>query len=279
MMPWKLSYQGFDPEHEGLREALCALGNGYFVTRGAAAETGADDTHYPGTYLAGGYNRLQTEVAGRMIENEDLVNMPNWLVLQFRIEGGKWFRPQGTELLAYTQELDLLQGVLKRQMRFRDEQGRETRVTSRRMVSMREPHLAATETCFTAENWSGRMEFRSALDGTVINAGVKRYSSLNSKHLEPVETEGVAEDGIYLKVRTCQARQEIAQAARTQVFRGGEALVVERETQQNPGLIAQNFAVALTEGDTVTIEKVVAMFTSRDRAISCLLYTSPSPRD
>lgn len=268
MMPWKLSYQGFDPEHEGLREALCALGNGYFVTRGAAAETGADDTHYPGTYLAGGYNRLQTEVAGRMIENEDLVNMPNWLVLQFRIEGGKWFRPQGTELLAYTQELDLLQGVLKRQMRFRDEQGRETRVTSRRMVSMREPHLAATETCFTAENWSGRMEFRSALDGTVINAGVKRYSSLNSKHLEPVETEGVAEDGIYLKVRTCQARQEIAQAARTQVFRGGEALVVERETQQNPGLIAQNFAVALTEGDTVTIEKVVAMFTSRDRAIS-----------
>ena len=88
MMPWKLSYQGFDPEHEGLREALCALGNGYFVTRGAAAETGADDTHYPGTYLAGGYNRLQTEVAGRMIENEDLVNMPNWLVLQFRIEGG-----------------------------------------------------------------------------------------------------------------------------------------------------------------------------------------------
>ena len=72
MNPWVLSYKGFDPAHEGLREALCALGNGYFVARGAAAESGADDVHYPGTYLAGGYNRLTTEIAGRKIENEDL---------------------------------------------------------------------------------------------------------------------------------------------------------------------------------------------------------------
>lgn len=58
-------------------ETLCALGNGYFVTRGAAAETGADDIHYPGTHTAGGYDRLGTEMAGRVIENEDLVNLPN----------------------------------------------------------------------------------------------------------------------------------------------------------------------------------------------------------
>ena len=37
-----------------------------------------------GTYLAGGYNRLQTEIAGRIVENEDLVNLPNWLSLSFR---------------------------------------------------------------------------------------------------------------------------------------------------------------------------------------------------
>ena len=34
---WTLVYEGFDPARQGLREALCALGNGYFVTRGAAA--------------------------------------------------------------------------------------------------------------------------------------------------------------------------------------------------------------------------------------------------
>ncbi len=34
---WSLVYDGFDPAREGIREALCALGNGYFATRGAAA--------------------------------------------------------------------------------------------------------------------------------------------------------------------------------------------------------------------------------------------------
>ena len=87
---WLLAYEGYDPKQEPLREALCALGNGVFVTRGAAEESRADGVHYPGTYLAGGYNRLATEVAGRVVVNEDLVNFPNWLPLTFRPAGGEW---------------------------------------------------------------------------------------------------------------------------------------------------------------------------------------------
>ena len=56
--PWVLAYDHFDPAQEPLHEALCALGNGVFVTRGAAEESHADGVHYPGTYVAGGYNRL-----------------------------------------------------------------------------------------------------------------------------------------------------------------------------------------------------------------------------
>ena len=84
MSDWTLTYEGFEPEQQPLREALCALGNGYFCTRGALPWSNADDVHYPGTYLAGGYNRLITTIAGRGIENEDLVNLPNWLGLSFR---------------------------------------------------------------------------------------------------------------------------------------------------------------------------------------------------
>ncbi|MHA1565755.1 MAG: hypothetical protein ACTSX7_10630, partial [Alphaproteobacteria bacterium] len=68
---WSLVYAGFDPLQEGHREALCTLGNGYFATRGAAEESQADDIHYPGTYLAGCYNRLDTAIAGRTVTNED----------------------------------------------------------------------------------------------------------------------------------------------------------------------------------------------------------------
>jgi beta-phosphoglucomutase-like phosphatase (HAD superfamily) len=57
---WSLTYDGFDPEQQGLRETLCALGNGYFVTRGALPEAVDDGVNYPGTYVAGLYNRLTT---------------------------------------------------------------------------------------------------------------------------------------------------------------------------------------------------------------------------
>ena len=66
---WSLVFDGFDPAHEGIRETLCTLGNGYFATRASAAWAVADDTHYPGTYLAGGYNRLRTDIAGRVIDH------------------------------------------------------------------------------------------------------------------------------------------------------------------------------------------------------------------
>ena len=133
---WRLVYHGFDPDNQKLREALCTLGNGYFCTRGAAPEAEADDIHYPGTYLAGGYNRLKTEIAGRIIENEDLVNMPNWLSLTFRIDGGAWFDLSDVQLLDYRQELDIHHGVLYRRVRFKDSGERITRLFERRLVSM-----------------------------------------------------------------------------------------------------------------------------------------------
>jgi trehalose/maltose hydrolase-like predicted phosphorylase len=110
---WTLTYEGFDPEKEGLREALCTLGNGYFATRGAGPEAEADDIHYPGTYLAGGYNRAKTEISGRIIENEDLVNLPNWLPLNFRLDGDDWFNLLAVEILDYRQELDVIKDLVR----------------------------------------------------------------------------------------------------------------------------------------------------------------------
>ena len=119
---WSLVYEGFDPAHEGIRESLCALGNGYFTTRAAMAWAVMDDVHYPGTYRACGYNRLRTDIAGRVVENEDLVNLPNWLVLEFRIADGDWFDARTVKILSYHQELDLRRGMLLRTLRFEDRQ-------------------------------------------------------------------------------------------------------------------------------------------------------------
>ena len=266
---WKLVYEGYDPEQEMLREALCTLGNGYFATRGAGEETDAvDDVRYPGTYLAGGYNRLETPVADRMIVNEDLVNFPNWLCLSFRPSGGDWFSLDEGEVLSYRQELDLLSGVLSRDLLHRDTEGRETRVETRRLVHMRHMHLAALEMTITPQNWSGKTEIRSAVDGSVINSGVARYRQLNSVHLEPLGTEQVTDDTVLLKTRTTQSEISMGMAARTRVTIDGKDVVAARETDSRDDYVSQTCTVAAEQGTALVVDKVVALFTSRDRALS-----------
>ncbi len=265
---WVMAYEGFDPEQEGLREALCTTGNGYFATRGAAPESSADGVHYPGTYVTGGYNRLKTEIAGETIENESLVNLPNWLPLTFRFGGGDWFDVGEVNLLEYRQELDLRQGVLSRLVRFADGKGRRTRLFQRRFVSMANEHLAGLETTIVAENWSGRLSVRSALDGRVTNSGVERYRQLNNQHLTPIEAKAINSETVFLQVETNQSHVRVAEAARTRLFNNGERVKARPKVVAEPAYVVQEFSLRLEEGQAATIEKIVALSTSRDRAIS-----------
>jgi alpha,alpha-trehalase len=268
MSEWRLIYEGFDPEKEGLREALCTLGNGYFATRGAGPEAKACEIHYPGTYLAGGYNRLQSEIAGRVIENEDLVNLPNWTLLNFRLAGGEWFNLGDVTILAYTQELDIKHGLLYRAIRCRDPQGRETKIVSQRLVHMADPHCGAQELSLTALNWSGPVEFLSGLDGRVENAGVDRYRQLNGKHLEPLATVSVNEETIQLEVQTNQSKLRVSMAARTRIHQNGRLLAAIPKVVEEPGYITQQFILNVEKGSEITVEKVMALYTSRDRGIT-----------
>jgi beta-phosphoglucomutase-like phosphatase (HAD superfamily) len=265
---WALVYDGFDPGRQGLREALCAVGNGYFVTRGALPEAGADDVNYPGTYVAGLYNRATTEIAGRAVENEDLINVPNWLPLSFRVADGPWFDVQQAGLLDHRLELDLRQGTLTRWLRWQDAEGRRTQVTQRRFVSMKDQHLAGLETTFVAENWSGTIQVRSGLDGRVVNAGVKRYRDLNGRHLTVLHAGEADADTVELQVETNQSRVRVALAARTRLLRDGQVAEAERRLISEPGFVAHDLGFELDEGRPATVEKVVALYTSRDRAIS-----------
>ncbi|EKV30555.1 Trehalose-6-phosphate phosphatase [Caenispirillum salinarum AK4] len=273
MPQWTLAYDAFKPEQQGLREALCAVGNGYFVTRGAFPWSAADEIHYPGTYLAGGYNRLVTPIAGRDIVNEDLVNIPNWAYLTFRIDGGDWFNVMAGEILAFRQELDLHAGILAVHLTLKDKQNRETEVTARRFVHMEYPHLAAQELTIQPRNWSGSVEVLSALDGRVINSGVKRYGQLANSHLDPLEAapfigEESGEEMLALVTQTNQSKLRIGQAARTRLVRKGQRLDAPHRIERELACVSQVFQADCGPEDPLTVEKVASVFTGRDVAIS-----------
>ena len=268
MDSWIIAYDGFDPGTQGVREALCAIGNGYFMTRGAPTFASADGVHYPGTYLAGGYNRLESTVAERTIENEDLVNIPNWLPLFICIDDGPWLHAEELDFLEHVQELNMKEGVLYRRLRLSDRNGRVFSWRERRLISMASPHLAALHVQITPENWSGRLTIRSALDASITNRGVERYSKLAGKHHDAIEMREVDGDTIMMRARFVQSHREVVLAARTRIGSEIPSEGVERNIDQSSAEIAKLLSIEVSAGEEVSIEKVVSLYTSRDSAIS-----------
>jgi beta-phosphoglucomutase family hydrolase len=265
---WRLVYHGFEPERERLRESLTTVGNGYFGTRGCFEANRADEVvHYPGTYIAGVYNSLPSVVFRRTITNNDLVNCPNWLLVELAIENGKFRSPLDFEVIDYQHSLDIRKALMSRRLTFKDKKGRITTITTERLASMADPHLGGMRFTVSPQNWSGEIKLRSGLDGTVINYGVPRYRELNSKHLTPIsvsETEGA----INLEVQTATSKVRIYVQARHTLLCGAKPVQGERGVEHDVGLIAERFGFSAREGQEYTLEKIVSLYTSKDRDIT-----------
>lgn len=268
MSNWSLIYDNYDPNEEPRRETLTALGNGYFMTRGASEDSQADEIHYPGTYLAGGYNRLTSMLAGHCIVNEDLVNWPNWIGITFSIDDQHWFNINAVDILDYHQELNLQEGCLLRIIHFQDQSGRETTLSCRRIVHMRHPHLGAIEYKIIAHNWSGTIKIRSFLDGSVINAGVARYRGLNSKHHEVIDRGEFDGNLIYLQVETNQSHIRMSQVIRHQIFNDHLEIQATPQVIIEHHYVAHEYTLSIEKNASLTVEKVMALYSSRDRAVS-----------
>ncbi|MES2094853.1 MAG: beta-phosphoglucomutase family hydrolase [Actinomycetota bacterium] len=269
---WLLAFDDFDPVMEGMRETLCTLGSGYWATRGSVPGAFSDSVHNPGTYCAGVYNRLVTDLAGRPVETEHLVAVPDWTFITVRVEDGPVFAPGSSgvpgapELLSHRQTLDLRRGVLTRTDRYRDAAGRTTLIVSRHLQSLFDPRLAAIDVTVVAENWSGTIVVESSLNGRVSNRNVVADRSLAAEHLMSPEARELTPETVLLETRTNQSHIGIALAARTR-FRD-PAVVIERRFVEDAGRAGHETRLRVDRGAPITFEKVVTVATSRDRAQS-----------
>jgi alpha,alpha-trehalase len=102
----------------------------------------------------------------------------------------------------------------------------------------------------------------------VTNSGVARYQQLENAHLIPIETRSVNDETIFLQVETNQSHIRIAEVARTRLLYDSDFVPIKPTIVQKPGYIAQEFSIDLEEEKAATIEKIIALCTSRDDAIS-----------
>jgi len=260
---WIIDYDHYEPENEKHTEAMTATGNGYFCTRGAGEERDAGTYHYPGTYIAGVYNRLKSTVAGREVENEDLVNCPDWTSVTFCTPAGHWFNPDEGTILSYRKTLDLKNAVLFRIIRYRHPTGEISTVRSARFVSMDNPGLAVMHYSVTAENYQGVVTFKSSVNGNIINSGVARYSELNQHHLshESVYTEGNCAG---VAVSTVTSKTIVAAVSAHTFFSDNNEISAGAEYARGDRFASVQYSIDVKTDTPVTLLKITGISDSRN---------------
>ncbi|TLP79987.1 beta-phosphoglucomutase family hydrolase [Nesterenkonia sphaerica] len=269
---WVLVYDSFDPSEEATREVLCHTANGYWGTRASYPGTSADATHYPGNYIAGVFNRLKTDIMGKTVETEHMVNIPDWTYVQITPEAGIPLLPGSPELLDYRQELDMRRGLVTRVARYQDLHGRRTKVTFRQFQSLAGVHLAAMEITIEAENWSGNVNVRSMVEGRVANRNVAADRELAGNHLHPVNSQEIDGETVLLETETNQSRVQVAVATRTSVRL--RTAPMRRPVMESELVAGHDISLNLTEGEPVVLEKIAAASSSHDHAISTVWHNA-----
>ena len=258
---WSITYHGYNVKNEKSRESLLAVGNGYFGNRGAMEEIRADENHYPGTYIAGLYNRLESPVGDRMIENEDFVNTPNWTIIEFKIDGNEWWNYKTAKFESYKKKLCLKTGLFSKEFIVANPDGKKFKIKSQRMASMVNQYAAAQTYEFTPLNFSGKIEFRLGIDGDIENKGVNRYNSLNQKHIASVYNE-INDNKLQLTALTSQSKIAVSQTIRHQASVLGKENNLAYKSAIEDKAVYAYYSTKLKEQETIKIEKVLSIYSS-----------------
>jgi beta-phosphoglucomutase len=238
---WILTETQFDPEQLQSKETVFTIGNGYLGTRGSFEE--GYPHALPATFIHGVYDDVP-------VVYTELVNCPDWLPLVVIVNGDRFRLDQG-EILRYDRQLDLRQGLLSRTLRWRSPGGNTIDISFERFASLADPHVLALRCHLTPVDFDGLIEVQASINGYPENQGFNHWEGLD---------QGKTDEGIWLQRHTRNSRIELCMAAKVTIL-GTEASLQVSTAPGYPTLTTNFLAKA---EQTVTVEKLVTVFTSRD---------------
>lgn len=240
----------FNPTQLHHKETVFTLSNGYLGTRGTFEE--GYPGNCPATLINGVYDRapvVQTELA----------NCPDWLSLTLRFGHYgptgtlQWerFRLDEGEVLHYQRWLNLHRGLLSRSVRWQSPSGQILTLRFERFVSLADQHTVALRCQIESDNFTGPVEVHAGLNGYPDNQGLMHWE----------QVEAGADQDIWLAIRSRASKVDLGMAAKVTIAAETPAHTLAMGLHGHAALIA-NFE--MTAGQTVTIEKLVTVFTSRE---------------
>jgi beta-phosphoglucomutase len=238
---WIIIEDAFDPSRLHHKETVFTMGNGYLSTRGSFEEG------YPGARPATLVHGVFDDIP---ISYTELANCPDWPALTITV-GDERFRLDRGELLAYERLLDMRTGVLERSIRWKSPAGGRIDLRFERFASLADGHVLAVRCTITPLDYAGPMTIQAILSAYADNQGTMHWDVLD---------QGVGQDIGWLHSRTRHSGIElgVAQRLTVQAADGGSL-----ECLDCPGCPTVSASVSCHAGQSITLEKTVALYTSR----------------
>jgi trehalose/maltose hydrolase-like predicted phosphorylase len=244
---WTLIEPQFDPEQLRARETVFTIGNGHLGTRGSFEE--GYPQALPATLVHGVYDDVP-------VIYTELVNCPDWLSLVVSVNGER-FRLDRGNILRYERQLDLRHGLLRRSVRWRSPTGETLDLQFERFASLADRHVLGLRCQITPIDFSGTIEVQSSLNGYPENQGFDHWEQIDQGKLEPGTQET---QGVWLQIRTRRSHIELGMAARIAVIGTDDSMQV----MNHSGYPTLTTTFSAISGQTISVEKVVTLFTSQD---------------
>lgn len=265
---WQLVEDEFEPERNLNQETLLALGNGYIGMRGTFEEgVGTGIRSVEGTYLNGFYEsdpiRYGEKFQGYPDVGQTMLNVANAKVVRLYVDG-ELMGWQNGRFLHHTRTFDMRRGVLRRELRWQSESGKEVAVESERLVLHAHKHLALIRYTVTPLNFSGNIVLYSGIDGQAKNLSSDDDPRLGAGMDEDVlqfREKVVGEETAVLHQQTKTTGFHVVCGVHNKVEGVAAHPLVDDEFR-----LGHRFAIEVAQGEPVTLVKTIAYATSQDVA-------------
>ena len=150
---WNVIEKGFHPEFLAQLETMLALGNGYLGMRGCPEEGGPNAEN--STLINGFYETRPIvygeEAYGFAKTGQTICNVTDSKIIKLFVDDEPFWLPDAN-LLSYDRRLNMKSGTLDREILWETPTGKQVLITSRRLVSFANRHVAAISYCVTLLN-------------------------------------------------------------------------------------------------------------------------------
>ncbi len=141
---WNVIEKTFHPEFLAQLETMLALGNGYLGMRGCPEEGGPNAEN--GTFINGFYETRPIvygeDAYGFAKTGQTICNVTDSKIIKLFVDDEPFWLPNA-DLLSYDRRLNMKSGTLDREVLWETPAGKQVSITSRRLVSFVNRHVAA----------------------------------------------------------------------------------------------------------------------------------------